>query len=223
MVNLEIRRILLMTKIKESGQDGQRAAAQGGQGVVNGASATINIGKSHESTFQITPKTCIDLTKVDDSVTNSNGGARKKNTFCETMPVLNQNNVGVITKGMLDNAIEQVQSDSEFQYQRHQRIKMKVMGKKGENSGVKGAPQTKTLAVTNFTTDTKDEDVETLVKDVGNILNFRKAYNLEKMKTKQFTFQVLLNVVDTFLDGDKWPLGVCCRFWETKVKRVSLQ
>ncbi len=52
------------------------------------------------------------------------------------------------------------------------------------------------------------------LKDIGSVESFRKAYNLKKMKTKQFTFQVLVDDIHTFLDPDKWPGGVCYRLWE---------
>jgi len=106
-----------------------------------------------------------------------------------------------------------------FQFQRVQRRKQMVLGKNSSHGGVKAAPQTKTLALTNITCDTSDDDVEKFVKSVGSTLSFRKAYNLEKMHTKQFTFLLLQKDVETFLDADKWPVGVCCRFWETKMKK----
>ncbi len=76
--------------------------------------------------------------------------------------------------------------------------------KKDGVSSVKGAPKVKTLAVTNITSDTDDNEVEKLVKYIGSVERFRKAYYLEKMKTKQFTFQVLVDDVHTFLDPDKY-------------------
>ena len=94
------------------------------------------------------------------------------------------------------------------------------MGKKQmENSKVKGAPKTKVLAVTNITKETEDKDVEEMVMKVGSVTSFRKAYNLEKMHTKQFTFQVPVSDIEQFLDEDKWPSGVCCRFWDPKPRK----
>ncbi len=104
-----------------------------------------------------------------------------------------------------------------FQYQSAYQKNLRVTGNKVDGvSNIKDAPKVKTLAVTNTTSDTYDKEFEQLVKDIGSIESFRKAYNLEKMKTKQFTFQVLLNDVHTFLDPDKWPESVYCRFWEMR-------
>ncbi len=83
---------------------------------------------------------------------------------------------------------------------------MTVNNKDGVSS-MKGATKLNTLAVTNITSDTDEKEVDKLVKDIGSIESFRKAYNLEKMKTKQFTFLVL-DDVHTFLDPYKWHEGV---------------
>ncbi len=56
---------------------------------------------------------------------------------------------------------------------------------------------------------------------VGSIENFRKAYNLDKMRTKQFTFQVLDDDVEKFLDPEKWSCGMCCRAWNVKRRNDS--
>ncbi len=68
---------------------------------------------------------------------------------------------------------------------------------------MKGVPKIKTVTVTNITKDTEDADIEQPVKDVGYIENFRKAYNLDKMRAKQITFQVLDDDVEKFLDPEK--------------------
>ncbi len=72
------------------------------------------------------------------------------------------------------------------------------------------------MAVTNITKDPEDADVEKLVKGIGSIESFREAYTLDKMRTKQFTFPVLDDDVETFVDPEKWPSGVCCRAWNVK-------
>ncbi len=85
------------------------------------------------------------------------------------------------------------------------------MGNKKDDVKVKGALKIKTMTITNFPKDTEDADVEKLVKGVGSIESFRKAYNLDKMRAKQFTFPVLDDDVKKLLDPKKWPSGVCCR------------
>ena len=108
-------------------------------------------------------------------------GTKKKPSFVE--PSTGQS---AFTVDMVSQAISSLPED--FQLPSAHKKKLRVMGKKKNNeSSVKGAPKVKTLAVTNITSDTEDDQVEKLVKEIGHIESFRKAYNLDKMKTKQFT------------------------------------
>ena len=121
-------------------------------------------------------------------------GIKKKPSFFEAEQ-------GPITAGMVSQAINTLPEGFWFQDGR----KLRVMGNKKEGvRKVKGAPQVKA--------DMEDAEVEKFVKDIGSIESFRKAYNLEKMKTKQYTFQVLVGDAQKFLDPDMWPEGVCCRY-----------
>ena len=142
----------------------------------------------------------------------------------KALPVCDEKNIsdakptGPITSDMVSNALTDLANG--FSYQASYAKKLRVMGKKSDNNiKVKGAPQVRTLAETNITKDTLDENVEKLVKRIGPVESFRKAYNLDKMRTKQFTFQVLEKDMVTFLDPDKWPSGVCCRAWNTNQRR----
>jgi hypothetical protein len=106
---------------------------------------------------------------------------------------------------------------------RTSRFKVKVIGSNNHDlHNVKGAAGLSTLAVTNIDKDCDDLDVENLVKGVSDIQSFRKAYNLEKMRTKQVTFCVPRDQEKVFLDPSKWPVGVCCRKWINRSPRINI-
>ncbi len=109
---------------------------------------------------------------------------RKKTTYVEP-----DKKAESITTDMRSHALEGMPDG--FQFSAAFSRKLRVMENKNDDVTVKGALKVKTMAITNITKDTEDADIEKLVKGVGSIESFRKAYNLDKMRTKQFTFQVL--------------------------------